>query len=50
MFPICLLLLRLKRHGVVDLWEQKVGGGVWNISFSRNLNDRELDSMERLLL
>lgn len=35
---------------VADLWEQREGGGDWNFRFARNLNDWELDTMERFLL
>ena len=49
-FPSLFALASLKEAWVADLWNQSNFSGCWTPSFSRNLNDWEIDVVERFLL
>lgn len=49
LFPFLFTLATSKKAWVIDSWSHSYGRGVWIPSFSRHLNNWEIEIMERFL-
>ena len=47
-FPQLFVLVAQRNASVNEMWDSSFGQGVWNIRFSRNSNDWELDAIGEL--